>query len=155
MYGSATGPNRSIQRLGSGQQGHVYSNQDGRPRAPWRTDTHVESSRVVFDRSLYGEKIVVDIQAVGREYRHLPEKDAVDLFARFPDRRCGSDDLRPNGLVFDFPGAKFVDGRFVEPDHGPQGTGDQMKLVLDDQIRRADRRNGLDLDGGQAIPLLG
>ena len=37
------------------------------------------------------------------------------------------------------PAAQLVQGRLVEPDHGPHGAGDQVQLVLDDQIRRLQR----------------
>ena len=29
-----------------------------------------------------------------------------------------------------------VDGGFVQADHGPEGTGDEMQFVLNDQVRR-------------------
>ena len=43
-----------------------------------------------------------------------------------------------------FPAAKFVDGGLVKTDHRAQRTADEMEFVLDDQVRRSDRRDVLD-----------
>ena len=45
----------------------------------------------------------------------------------------------------DVPAAECVEGRLVEPDHGAQRAGDQVQLVLDDQVGRQER-------GGQRLP---
>src|SRR5690606_12461946 len=55
-------------------------------------------------------------------------------------------------LAIECPPAQFIDGGFVQADHRAQRAADQVELVLDDQIGRADRCDVLDLDRRQAFP---
>ena len=42
----------------------------------------------------------------------------------------------PNLLAVDLAAAQLVEGRLVQPDHRAQRPGDQVQLVLDDQVGR-------------------
>ena len=83
---------------------------------------------------------------MGREHRNPAEEDVVHLFFGLTHRRRGGDDLRPDRLAVDRPSRKFVNGGFVQADHGSQRSADQMKFVLDDQIRGTNGKNLFDLD---------
>ena len=50
----------------------------------------------------------------------------------------------------DLPGGQPVDGRLVQADQRARAARDQVQLVLDDQVRRPQRRDLLDPPGGLA-----
>ena len=59
------------------------------------------------------------------------------------DRRRRGDDQRPHRLaVGRLPGRKGLHRDLEQPDRGAQRPGDQMQLVLDDQVRRAQPVDG-------------
>ena len=77
-----------------------------------------------------------------REHRELPRIQAPHLLARHADRRGGGDVLGTNPA----PDEQSVEPRLVQPRDRPQGAGDEVQLVLDDQLRRA--RAGAGADSG-------
>ena len=72
-----------------------------------------------------------------REDLQLALEQPVHLLTRLADRRCRCNHLRPHALALEVPGRQLVDRRLVEADHGAQGPADQVQLVLDDQVGRA------------------
>ena len=58
-----------------------------------------------------------------------------------PAHRGGrGDDLRAAPLAVHLARAQRVEGRLVQPDHRAERAGDQVQLVLDDQVGRRQRR---------------
>src|SRR5690625_1002306 len=85
------------------------------------------------------------------EYRHPTHEDVVHLLASLA-HRCGrGDDFWLDGMLTELPTAQFVYRGFIQADHGAQRSADQVKLVLDDQIGRANRSDVLDLGGWQSF----
>ena len=80
-----------------------------------------------------------------REDRHLAHEDVAHLLAGLAHRGGRRDDLRLDHTFAELPAAQFVDGRLVQANHGAERPTDQMELVLDDEIRRSDRADILDL----------
>ena len=68
-----------------------------------------------------------------REYGELPRVEAPHLLPRHADGRGGSDVLGANAPADE----QGIEARFVEAGNRAQGTGDEMQLVLDDQLGRA------------------
>ena len=69
----------------------------------------------------------------------LPIEQRPDLLARAADGRGRSDDLRPDALSTDHARGKLIDGGLVETGNGAERSGNEMQLVLDDQIGRIER----------------
>src|SRR5271166_2694672 len=91
-------------------------------------------------RMRLGEEGIAAIRPRRREYLHLPAvEQRADLVLCSAYRRCRGNDLGSDFLAFDDPGAKLVQGGLVKPDHAAHGAGDQVELVLDDQVRWRDR----------------
>ena len=65
--------------------------------------------------------------------------ECLDLILRVADGRGGGDDLWPHPASVHLSGAQGFNRRFVQADHGAERPGDQVQLVLDDEIRRRQR----------------
>ena len=74
------------------------------------------------------------VRAGGREDLHRgPAEEGQDLLLGPADRGGGGDDLGASPLAVP---AEVVDRRLVEAGDGAEGAGDQVQLVLDDEIGR-------------------
>ena len=69
---------------------------------------------------------VLHIQAVRLEDIDFSQEQGVNLVLRLADRGGGGDHLGPDLVAIDFPGAEFIDRRFVEADQGAQRPADEM-----------------------------
>ena len=78
-----------------------------------------------------------DVEHRRREHRKSPGEDSAHLFRGPFGGRRGGDDLGTGQHIPDSPATKLVDGGLEQPDDGPQRARDQVQLVLDDQVRRA------------------
>ena len=77
----------------------------------------------------------------GKTCDRLPAEERLDLAVGPADRRRRGDDLRPNRSVRRPRAvAEPVDGGLVEPDHRAERPGDEVQLVLDDQVGRQEPR---------------
>ena len=76
----------------------------------------------------------------GEDLRERAAEEGLDLILRLPDGGGGCDDLGADGIASGPARAEGLDGRFVESGHRSEGTGDQVQLVLDHQVRRKQRR---------------
>ena len=139
------------QRLGGGQECRVDPNQHRRSRTAGGADPEVAPSRLVLDRSLDREVVVLHVQPMRWEYRHAAHEDVVHLLAGFADRSRRRDDLRLDRMFAELPAAQLVDGGLIQPDHGAKRPADQVELVLDDQVRWTDRADVLDLGGTESL----
>ena len=79
------------------------------------------------------------------KHRNATHEDVVHLLLGFANRGCGGDDLRLDRFAIERPAAQFIDGSFVQTNHGAQRPTDQVELVLNDQVGRANRVDGLHL----------
>ena len=75
------------------------------------------------------------------------------LLRRAADGRRGGDNLGPHRLAVHLPGAQVIDRCFIEPDQRSEWPADEVQLVLDNQVRRAQGRNRYGFDAGQVAPL--
>ena len=75
------------------------------------------------------------------------------LLARPADRGRRSDDLGPHAPPVEVPRAQLIHRGLVQPDQGAEGAADQVQLVLDDQVRRAQGADGLRSDRGEGAAL--
>ena len=73
----------------------------------------------------------------GRETVDLPPvEQGLDLLLRQAHRRGRGDHLGAHGPVAGPPRAQTVDRRLVETGHGAERPGNEVQLVLDDQVGR-------------------
>ena len=79
---------------------------------------------------LDGEPRVAGVEAGGRELRDAALEQAVDLLTA---RRM----VAVEAITFG-RSAQYVHSGLVQAGQGAEGAGDQMQLVLDDQLRRLD-----------------
>ena len=82
--------------------------------------------RVGLDR----EVGIAGVDAGRRELRDRAVEERVALSLRASDRRGGRDDLGSDAVA----AGQMIDRGLVEPGEGAQRAGDQVKLVLDDQV---------------------
>ena len=118
------------------QRDHAAQKHDLRPPA---LRGHAEIQALVLRalRYLPGEEGVAPIGPRGREHLDLPPvEQGLDLLLRQPHGRGGGDHLRAHGPAADAPRAQAVDRRLVETGHGAERPGNEMQLVLDDQVGR-------------------
>src|SRR5271166_2407212 len=91
-------------------------------------------------RMRLGEEGIAAIRPRRREYLHLPAvEQRADLVLCSAYGRGGGNDLGTDFLALDRPRAKLIQGGLVESDHAAHGAGDQVELVLDDQVRWSER----------------
>ena len=89
--------------------------------------------------ALQREERVARVEPRRREDLEPAVKQPRNLIAGAADRRGRRDHLRPQPLAVDRPGAQLVDRRLVQADEAAERAADQMQLVLDDQVGRAQR----------------
>jgi hypothetical protein len=104
---------------------------------PGEQIAHVPAPRLALDRALHREKVIFDVERLGREDREAPHEDVAHLVGRASDGRGRCDNLRAHLGLPDLPRAEIVDGGLVQTDHRSEGPADQVELVLDDEVRRA------------------
>ncbi len=76
------------------------------------------------------------IDTARREERHVgPAEERLGLLLRSSQRRRGGDDLRQDELARDLARREALDGGLVEADHRAERAGDEVELVLHDQLR--------------------
>ncbi len=129
-----------VAALRRSQHRHVDPEQDALHRTSGGGDPHVQPARVlVIDP---GEVRLSVIDPGGREHREAgaPVQRA-HLLAGAADGGRGGDHLGLAGrAVRPRAAAQRLDGGLIEPDHGAQRPGDQVQLVLHNQIRRGQPR---------------
>ena len=104
------------------------------------------------DRLLPGEERVARVEHLRREHRHVPPVQRPDLVGGVPHGRGRRDDQRPDRRARrGAPGRQRVDGDLEQPDRGAERAGDQVQLVLDDQVRRPEPGDRVDRGGGLAV----
>ena len=95
------------------------------------------------DRELPGEVGVGDVEHLRREHLDAASVEAAHLVFSVAHRRRGSDDQGANGLAIrKFPGGKGFHRNLEQADRGAERPGNEVQLVLDDQIRRAQPLDG-------------
>src|SRR5436190_17271198 len=85
--------------------------------------------------SLSREEGVSGFQALWRKQEHVTVIERPNLLWRATDRSGRSDDFcvyRPSVIL---PATQCINRAFVHPDHRPERTGNQVELVLNDEIR--------------------
>ena len=135
------------QHLRERQQRRRDPNLDALEPDALRAHPHIAPPGVILiHRNLPGEERVLDIEAGWGEHRQLPAEQRVGLLVCPAHRGCGGHHLRSHAPPVDLPGGQLVHRGLIQPDHGSQRVGDQVQLVLDDQIdgpeppyRRRDR----------------
>src|SRR5262249_51224231 len=108
-------------------------------------DAQVAPPRVrLTGLTLNGEERVGSVEAGRREHIKPPPEDCLHLFGGAANRGSRGDHLGSNFLPVDLPSAKPVDCGLVEADHRAEWPGNQVQLVLNDQVWRTQRagRNG-------------
>jgi hypothetical protein len=83
-----------------------------------------------------GEEVVAVVDAARGEDRHLAAEQGADLLAGAAGGGGRADDLRRAQDAVDGAGREEVDRGLVEADHRAERAGDQVELVLDDQLGR-------------------
>ena len=77
-----------------------------------------------------------------------PRKESAHLRLRVAHRGRRRDDLRAHHFAIHYVRRERVEGRFVQAHHGSEGTADEVKLVLNDEVGREQRgREGGRADG--------
>ena len=85
-----------------------------------------------------GEEIVAHVKGVRREDVHLSQKGRMDLIPGLPNRGGRGDDFGPYRLAVHLPRAQLVHRCFVKADERAQRPGDQVQLILNYEVRRAE-----------------
>ena len=112
---------------------------------PLSGDAGVQAPRLLLCRHSDREIRIATVGTrTGKDLDAISAEERLDLRFGAADCRRGGDHFRANRFLLsvwsrDFPAAKRVDGGFVQADHGAQGPGDQVQLVLNDQVRRQER----------------
>src|SRR6266702_7857438 len=119
----------------------VDANQGGFQTPPVGADAEVAPPWYVLTwRALQSEEIVLHIQSLRWKDMHCAQEEGVYLFRGPANGGRGGDDLGAYLLPIHLPGRQVIDGRFVESYHRAQRPGNQVQLVLDDQVRRSQGR---------------
>lgn len=82
----------------------------------------------------FGEVGVAGVEPGGRKELGAAAVEGADLLTGATDRRRGRHDLGSDTFAV---GAQPEHGRLIEADGGAERAGEQVQLVLDDQVRRA------------------
>ncbi len=90
--------------------------------------------RLLAGYALAREEVVLHIESLRRKDVDIAQEEGFDLVFGAADGGGGGDDFGPHLLTIDLPGGEVVDGGFVESDERSERTGDQVQLVLDDQV---------------------
>ena len=100
-----------------------------------------------------GEEGVRGVEDLGRENGDVAPVEGADLVGHIADGGRGGHQERPGGpAAGGAPGAHGLDRGLEQADGGPQGTGDEVELVLDDEVRGPQAGGGADASGRQGAP---
>ena len=111
-------------------------------------DAEVSPAGVILvDRDLAREERLSRIDDRRREDGEVTREDAVHLLLGPANGGCRGDDLGAHPPAADAPRREAVDGSLVEGDHGAEGSGNEVQLVLDDQVGWPQRQAALRLRG--------
>ena len=114
--------------------------EDDLQAAPLGGDAEVEPGVALLRGVRPGEERVAPVGSRRREDVHrAPAEQGADLPLGPAHGRRGGHDLGPDDLVAHRAGGQLVKGRLVQPDHRAHRPGDQVQLVLDDQVGRRQR----------------
>ena len=104
-------------------------------------DTDVATRRSVGGGHRASEERVAPVRTRRREdLCQRAAEQRLDLVLRASHRRRRGDDLRSGRTLVEIAHAEPVDRRLVQARHRSERTRDQVKLVLDDEIGRRQRR---------------
>ena len=117
--------------------------------------------RLVAGWCLFGEEGAMNVEHRRREHPQVSPEHRPGLLAGPPDGGGGGHHLGPHRSPPPAPGGQAVDGRLVQPGHGPERPGHQVHLVLEDEVGwpqpgyvcRLGRREALGGDGGVGVAL--
>ena len=127
-----------VERLRRGEIGDIDANEGGLQTAAIGADAQVAASRRALARTaLAREEIILNVQALRRENLHFAQEKRLHLLAGAPDGGGSGDHFGAHALAIHLPGAEVIDTRFVQPDQRAERPGDQVQLVLDNQVWRA------------------
>ena len=122
-------------QLSGAHQGDHGPEQQRFDIAAWRGNSDVRSASGFLCCGGVGKEGITPIRPGCREDRATAAaKQSTHLLLGSAHRCGGRHDLGPDGLAIDLSAAELIDHCFIEAGHRSQWSGDQMQLVLNDQI---------------------